>query len=145
MAQDRHQFRLRYQRVKLGTFDFGLVNEVKITAKGVELGRDSYGRTVVGGFDVKGEFNVMASDNATARALVDIVKDSGSQTLLFEGVGGDIGIPSVLLNLELEVAMDGKPSKLKAIFDRYMTADELYAAFLATETTGTPPVVDPYV
>ncbi len=137
MAQNITNFKLRFQKVTFGVnnpLDFGLVNEVKLKAKHLELGKDSYGRTVIGGVELSAEFNVMASDNVMLASLADEARSRGSDTLKFTGVGGDIEIPSVMLKLDIELDMNGKPSKIKVSFDRYLDADEFYSIFKSTET-----------
>ncbi len=146
MAQYTNDITLRYQTVQFSgsqSVSFGLVNEVKLSVKGVELGKDSFGRTVNGGFEVKGEFNVMQSDNDMLQTLYSAAANAGTGTLLFQGVGGDISIPDVIMNLDLAIAMDGTQSKLKVFFDRYMTAGELFNTLLTTETVSLPSIVQP--
>lgn len=148
MSQNARNFNLRYQKVIFGDnstsgsvyVNFGLINEVKLTAKPINVGRDSFGRTVTGGYDVKGEFNIMAQDNDILRELFDAASVQGASSLKFYGIGGDVTLNNVLLSLDLEVNMDGKPSKIKASFDRYFTALEMQAAFLTTVTSTLPPV-----
>jgi len=136
MAETIKSFFLRYAKAKFGTLEFGLINEVKFTIKPLDLGKDSYGRTVVAGYDVKGEFQIMSADNYSLRAILDSAATLGTNTLEFNGVGGKISVPSVLLIIDWEVNLAGKASALKCSFDRYFVAEELQALFSATPPTA---------
>lgn len=137
-------FQIRFGKIKYGTYDFGLINEIKLKAKPVEIGRDSYGRTVIGGYDVSCEFNILGSDNITLNNIYQQIYSLGSQTLEITSNGGKIYLPTVLLNLDVELDISGKPSKIIAKADRYFTIGEIASVFNTTTVNSSellPPAI----
>lgn len=131
---------IRMAKIKFGTIDFGLINEAKLSFKPMELGRDSYGRTVTSLYDVKIEFNLLANDNNSLKEIFTIARDSGEDILSIYGYGGDIQIPNMLLRFEPEINLDGKASKIKVTLDRYISENDAISLWLITATVG-PPIV----
>jgi hypothetical protein len=144
MADIIRNFELRFAKVKFGNYSFGLVSDVKFSAKPIELGRDSFGRTVIGGYDVKGEFNIIASDNTTLRSLATMVATMGANILEFDSMQGKIILENVLIKPEMEVDLAGKPSSIKVTFDRYLRLLEFINVFsvVLPENEILPPPVD---
>jgi len=134
----RRTAQIRLARIKFDTIDFGLINNVKLTLKPIELGRDAFGRTITNSFDFKLEFNLFANDNASMKELCTIARDHGTGTVYITGYGGDVQIPGLLMRFEPELNFDGKASAIKVIFDRYLTEDEAISIWLAAAAT-TPP------
>ncbi len=131
---------IRLAKVQFDNVDFGLISDVKLTFKPLELGRDAFGRTVTSLYDLKLELNIMANDNASMKELFTISRDHGTGTVYIYGYGGDVQIQNVLLRIEPEINFDGKASKIKVIFDRYIKESEAISLWLLTETLNSPSI-----
>lgn len=115
--------------VTYGNYNFGLINEVKLSAKPVEIGKDSFGRTVIGGIEVKVEFNVMDTSNQNLNALYTLMYNSSPQTLTISDYYGIVSIPDVLIQVETELDYNGKPSKVKVSCDRIIRTEQMPSIF----------------
>lgn len=115
--------------VTYGNYNFGLINEVKLSAKPVEIGKDSFGRTVIGGIEIKVEFNVMDTSNQNLNALYTLMYNSSPQTLTISDYYGIVSIPDVLIQVETELDYNGKPSKVKVSCDRIIRTEQMPSIF----------------
>lgn len=122
--------------VTYGSYNFGLINEVKFTAKPIEIGKDSFGRTVIGGVEVKVEFNVMDTSNQSLNALYSLMYNSSPTTLTISDYYGIVSIPEVLLQVETELDYNGKPSKIKISADRILRTEQLPSIFSIPSNSG---------
>lgn len=110
--------------ITLDNVSFGTVNEVIIEIKAIPVGRDSLGRTRVGGYDVKISFNVMDCDKSTIDALID--KTGGTLQIEWESIPEQFYMANAIPVIEtIQIDGDGKPSKIKVTFDKIMRAHEV--------------------
>ncbi len=115
--------------VAYGSYNFGLINEVKFTSKPIEIGKDSFGRTVIGGVEVKVEFNVMDASNQSLNALYSLMYNSSRANLTISGYYGTVAIPEVLIQVEAELDYNGKPSKVKVSCDKILRTEQMPGIF----------------
>lgn len=141
-TQTRKTAVIRLAKVKWGTVDFGLVSDIKLNMKPLIVGRDSYGRSVSSQFDLKVEFNLLASDNDSLKELLEISRDYGTNTLYLYGYGGDISIPGLVMQFEPELNFGGQPSKIKVSFDRYISESDAISIWLASATINSPVITN---
>lgn len=102
----------------------GTVNEVMIDIKPVVVGRDSLGRSRIGGYDVKASFNVMDCDKPTIDSLID--KGPVTLQIGWEQNAEQFYMTGVIPIIEtMQIDGDGKASKIKVMADKIMKGSEV--------------------
>ncbi|GAB4327219.1 MAG: hypothetical protein Kow0037_00610 [Calditrichia bacterium] len=120
-----HMF-LRNYNVSIGASNFGLVGEVKVLFDPITLGKDSLGRTIVGGMRFEASWQVMQDTHLELKALADNLKNGVADTLTFSTLGEKLLIPGVKPYYKLELDGNGGNSKLLCRADKIMSIDEFY-------------------
>jgi hypothetical protein len=113
--------------------DFNSVNEVKITLQPIITGRDSFGCSIIAGYDVKGEFNSLPSDNEAYQEYVNMSirarDDIKTSLTIIDKAGNDIWFSSVKPITSGDLSGDGKENKSKITWDCILSVDEAAPLF----------------
>jgi len=127
ITDNTRQIIIRNATVKFGSANYGLVNEVKLTIKKIEAGKDSLMRSVPAGYLVSAEWRVLQSDNETMYNLINSAASDGFSTLYILHSNGNNSfiLDNVLPVPDFEIDGSGKVSGLKMTAERALTTTEL--------------------
>jgi hypothetical protein len=120
---------------------YGLVSEVKITFEPIMSGTDSFGREIVGGYNVTIEWDILANDNTSLHKMFEAQSNFGTGKLhITASNGNSFVIPSVKINHKFEINGSGKISSVKANCKRFFNTQELIS--LLNTNVSQPPEVN---
>jgi len=118
---------------KTYSIEFDLVNKVKLSFKPIVAGRDSYGCSSVPGYDVKGEFNSMPSDNAAFGTYLSLMGLNAANircnVIIIDKAGNNLHFPNVLPYIDSDLSGDGQANEVKVLWDCILTANDCDVLF----------------